>query len=403
MLSAGGEAVDAIIGPLQRNGHSVMVLGDLDVALPQINEQHLVILDARDDATLAMMCRRITDETGSHHPPILAVAKSPSVDVRVQLLEAGADDVVAQPVDEREIEAMAEALMLRAPEPAPSNHETAVALPRPVPSAPGRIVAFFAAKGGSGTTTLAVNTALVLAEMAPGSVAVVDLDMMHGQVSTHLDIYARDSTAQIVHEDRAAQGADAIHDAGKQHSSGLMVFGGPYRPDEGADLTGEQLSSFVQALRPLYGTTIVDVGSSPDMRALYVLARADRVIMPITPDIPSLRLVHAALQVMSDAGGVTDKTLFVLNEIYPRSMITAEQIEEHLGIHISLTVPYEGDNFMRAINEGHPLVSFARRGPAGSALKRLAELTADTKLEETEVVVQPVRRVNRFRSILGRS
>jgi pilus assembly protein CpaE len=55
------------------------------------------------------------------------------------------------------------------------------------------VIVFASAKGGSGTTTLAVNTALLLAEMAPGNVAIADLDMFHGQVSTHLDIYGRGS------------------------------------------------------------------------------------------------------------------------------------------------------------------------------------------------------------------
>ena len=78
---------------------------------------------------------------------------------------------------------------------------------------------------------------------------------------------------------------------------------------------------------------------------------------------------------MSEFGGLTDKTTFVLNEIYPRSMITAAQIEAHLGIKVSATVPYEGDAMARAVNEGHPLVTMARRGtcrilPSSSSQKR---------------------------------
>ena len=231
-----------------------------------------------------------------------------------------------------------------------------MAAPRPTPTAPGRVIAFAAAKGGSGTTSLAVNTALVLAEMAPGSVAIADFDMYHGQVSTLLDIYARTSTAQIARDDRSTQTPDLIHDSGKQHASGLMVFGGPYRPDEAIDISGDQLASLAELMRQTYGTTILDTGSTPDIRALSVFDHADRVVMSITPDIPSLRLVHAALQVMSEAGNMTDKMVFVLNDIYPHSTITAEQIEEHLGIRVTLTVPYDGDSFLRAVNEGQPLV-----------------------------------------------
>ena len=243
---------------------------------------------------------------------------------------------------------------------------------------------------------------MVLSEGAPASVAIADMDMAHGQISTHLDIYARVSTAQLAGEDRAAQTPDTIHESGKQHSSGLMVFGGPYRPDEGAGLHGEQLASLVDVLRATYATTILDVGSTPDMRALFVLGRADHIVVPVAPDIPSLRLIHAWLQVMSEYGHLTEKAIFVLNEIYPRSMITASQIEDHLGIKVKATIPYEGEAFLRAVNEGHPLVTFARRGPAALAIKQLAETITDTKLEE-HVAAQPARKPSRFGSILRRS
>ena len=401
MLTADGRADNAIVEPLQRLGMDVFVTPDLGSALLRLGENQLLILDARDESTLAMLCRRINDETGSRHPPILAVSHSLDVDARVNLLEAGADDVIGLPVDERELGALVEALLLRAPSPpATGDSTTTGAAPRPVPTGPGRVIAFAAAKGGSGTTTLAVNTALILAEMAPGSVAIADMDMYHGQVATHLDLYARNSTAQMAREDRSTQSADAIHDEGKQHASGLMVFGAPYRPDEGLDVTGAQLATLVQQLRGVYGTLIVDAGSTLDMRALSVLTAADHVVMPITPDIPSLRLLHAALQVMSEAGSLTDKTIFVLNEMYPHPTILGEQIEEHLGVRIGLEVPHDGENFMRAVNEGQPLVLLARRSAAAAAIKRLAELTAETRLEDE--VMQPPRR-GRLRSFLGRS
>ena len=401
VLTADGLADNAIVEPLQRAGMNVSVTDDLGSALQHLGEQQLLILDASDESKLAMLCRRINDETGSRHAPILAVAHSHDVEERVHLLEAGADDVIGLPVDERELTALVEALLLRAPASPTTGEGTTISVPpRSLPTGPGRVIAFAAAKGGSGTTTLAVNTALILAEMAPGSVAIADMDMYHGQVATHLDLYARNSTAQMAREDRSTQTPDMIHDEGKQHASGLMVFGAPYRPDEAIDVSGAQLAALVEQLRGVYGTVIVDAGSTLDMRSLSVLAEADHVVMPITPDIPSLRLLHAALQVMSEAGSLTDKTMFVLNQMYPHPTIMADQIEEHLGVRIALEVPYDGENFLRGVNEGQPLVLLARRSAAAGAIKRLAELTAETRLEDE--VMQPARR-GRLRSFLGRS
>src|SRR3954447_22703228 len=84
LLTADGHATEAITEPLQRNGVSVSVTRDLGMALANITEHQLVVLDAADESTLAMLCRRINDETGSRHPPILAVAQSHDVESRVR-------------------------------------------------------------------------------------------------------------------------------------------------------------------------------------------------------------------------------------------------------------------------------------------------------------------------------
>jgi pilus assembly protein CpaE len=400
LLTVDGQAADDVVDLLQRRNLTVSVAHDLNAALQKIGENHLIVLDARDAASLAMLCRRINDEAGSTHPPILAIAHSRDVEARVGLLEAGADDVIARPIDPRELEALVEALLLRAPTTtrSPSGQETAA--PRPM-SAPGRLIVFASAKGGSGTTTLAVNSALILAEMAPGSVAIADFDMYHGQVSTHLDIYARSSTASLAREDPANLTPDVIHESGRQHASGLTVFGGPYRPDDAIDVSAAQLIALTEQLRTTYGTVVVDAGSTLDMRALAVIQTADRVALILTPDIPALRLLHASLQVLSEQGAAADRSVFIVNQIYPKAMIGGEQIEEHLGIKVGFDIPYDGESFVKAVNEGQPLVSMAHRSPAATAIRRLAGHLTDTSVETAEAAPAP-KRGGLFRGLLGR-
>jgi pilus assembly protein CpaE len=333
----------------------------------------------------------------------LAVVPARDVETRVKVLESGADDVLSQPIDERELSAMVDALLLRSAAAVPGGGRAA-ASPAPVAntpqSSPGRVIAFAAAKGGAGTTTLAVNTALLLAEMAPGKVAIADLDTFHGQVSTHLDIYGRGSTATLAREDLATQTPDMISDSGRLHPSGLMVYGGPYRLDDGAGITSEQLALLLTTLRGMYATVIVDSGSTLDGRAMAVLNTADRLALVVTPDIPALRLLHAGLEVLSEMGNAADRTTIVVNDIYPKSSISADQIEEHLTIKVGATIPYDSENFLRAINEGQPIVSLARRSAAAAALKRMADMLSEN--EEGEVASAP-RKKGRLGGFLSRS
>ena len=400
LLSIDGRVANQVVPSLEARGFEVAVTGDPQVALRRLAEHQLVILDAPDEATVAMLCRRINDEAGSAHPPILAVAHSPNVEARVGLLEAGADDVVAQPIDGRELEALVEALLLRAPGGSMAGGEQAQILP-PTPAGPGRVIAFASAKGGSGTTSLAVNTALVLAEMAPGNVAIVDLDMYHGQVATHMDLYGRRSTADLAREDHSSPNPEVFAEAGRRHGGGLLVFGGPYRPDDATGIGPGHLVGLVEQMRGLYGTLVIDAGSTLDDRSFSVLAKADAVALVLTPDIPSLRLLHAFLQVMSESGGATDRSLFVVNHIYPKAMISSEQIEEHLGIKIGLEIPYDGDNFVKAVNEGQPLMTIAHRSPAAATIRKLAAQLTTGSAPDAESA-QPQQRKGLFRGFLGR-
>jgi pilus assembly protein CpaE len=224
--------------------------------------------------------------------------------------------------------------------------------------------------------------------------------MVHGQVSAHLDIYGRSSTAQLAREDLAQAPADVIAEAGKLHPSGLMVFGGPYRADDAEGVNADQLGALLTVLRSLYGTVIVDAGSSIDTRSATIIDRADRVCLVVTPDIPSLRLLRAALELLSDMGGAAERAIFAINEIYPKTPITGDQIEEHVGIKVGAEVPYDSENFLRAVNEGQPLVGLARRSAAATALRRLAELLAETGAEKDEA--KPAKKGRRLGGLLGR-
>jgi Flp pilus assembly CpaE family ATPase len=91
----------------------------------------------------------------------------------------------------------------------------------------------------------------------------------------------------------------------------------------------------------------------------------------------------------------------VVNHIYPKAMINSEQIEEHLGIKIGLEIPYDGDNFVKAVNEGQPLMTIAHRSPAAAAIRKLAaQMTTGSAFDANSA--QPQQRKGLFRGLLGR-
>jgi pilus assembly protein CpaE len=377
LLSTDGAASGELRKALESGGLEVTVADDVEAAAMQLGEHAIVVLAATESRDLADLCRQVVASAASGHPPIVAVSDSSDVESRVQLLEAGADDVLARPIIQRELEAIVDALLLRAPD---STAADAGSLTRPRVerrTAPGKVIVFAAAKGGSGATSLAVNTALALADSSREAVCIADLDMYHGQVTTYLDVRPRSTTVEMAADDLIGQSPETIAEAGGLHSSGLMVFGAPYRSDDAVDVTPDRISGLIEMLRGVYGHVVIDTGSVIDQRTLTAMGKADRLAIVITPDVPALRLLHAGLQLMSESGSAIERAIFVVNNVYPKHSIEPEQIESHLSIKIGLEIPYDGENFLQAANVGKPVLLSAPRSPAAQAIRRLGVMLSD--------------------------
>jgi len=327
--------------------------------------------------------RAAAESAGAARPPLLAIAHSEDIEQRVALLHAGADDVLVEPFDPRELEAMVDALLLRAA-PARQTGEQPPAGPPEPGSRRGQVFVFVAVKGGVGSTTLAVNTALAFAETIKSGVALADFDFHRGQVSTYLDVQSPSMTVDLARDELVLEDPQLLWQSGASHDSGLHVFSAPSRPDLGAAVDHQQAVALLRALRQAFPLVVIDAGSVLEWRSLALMDAADRVVITLTPDIPSLRLLHGALEVLAEGETATDRTLFVLNNTFPRQMVNAEQIQEHLSVKLALEIPYDSELYLTAANEGQPIMAAAPRSVQAAAIRRLAGMLRGEVGEESD-------------------
>ena len=372
LLSVAGQAADRIERLLQARGYDVTGESDPAALAGAARQHRLIILEAADASRVAALTRRVRKQLGDQLP-ILAVAHGPDIEERVALLEAGADDVLVQPFDERELEALVEALLARTAAALPLGEVVAPGAASTRRGGRGQVFAVAASKGGAGSTTLAVNIALVLAMRPDTDVAIADLDLYRGQVAAHLDVRSDLSTAQLALYDAPDQ-AEQLAASGARHANGLTVYAAPHRPDEGSGVLPAQARTLIESLRAQHGLLIVDAGTVMDARAVSLLEMADRAVIAVTPEIPALRSLHGLLEVLADGSVMGDRALFVLNNVFPKPMLSAEQIEENLGIKFALQVPYEQQLYVKAVNEGSPVVLAAWRSAPSVQIRRLAAL-----------------------------
>jgi pilus assembly protein CpaE len=327
--------------------------------------------------------------------PVLVIAPAGDVEARIAFLEAGADDVVTAGLGRHELEARVEALMIRAGRVTPDTGRSEL------PS--GDIVTFFSPKGGVGTTTLAVNAAVMLAGGMPGSgpgarVLLVDLDLQFGQVATHLNLSPRFDIAGLAGDEPALNDQELALSYLTAHSSGVQVLAAPAHPDADFRVTVDQLERALAILRPRFDEVIVDCGSRLDPRTLWMLEQASTHVFVIFPEIAALRAMSQLLGFLAETATLRAKTHFVVNHIFPKELLKTRDIENLLRTKPAAEIPYTEVEMIRAVNEGVPVVTSRPGSPVALALTRMAQAIVGIQND----AAGPSRDQQRRRSIFAR-
>ena len=203
------------------------------------------------------------------------------------------------------------------------------------------IVAFFSAKGGSGVTTLAVNTTAALARTFPRQVLLVDLSAPFGHAALFADLIA---TGSMASSSKAAK-ADfegALRGNIVNHRSGMGVLPGTLRPEEVDLMTGELTGRVLDVVVSWQKMVIVDLGTSLAEASLAVLERAECVVIVVPPEIAAMTDARRSLAVFRDILSVPDSRIeLVLNQRVPHPPLDRAAVESILGRKMSVTVGFD--------------------------------------------------------------
>ena len=341
-------------------------------AIDQASDHQLLVIDLADGPRSAIdVCAQARSTPALSQIPVMCVSPSDDVEERIRFLEAGADDVMARPFDARELEARVEALLLRfqrSRELAPVLAKDGLAVGRA-----RRAVAVYSPKGGVGTTTIATNVAVTMATRRPDRVLLIDLALQFGGVATHLNLHPRQTLAELVRDDAAMREVELLRGYTTRHSSGLHVLAAPAAPEAAESITDAHVGRILTTALDAYDFVIIDAGSMLDERVLTVLEAADTVILPVYAEIAALKAMNALLEYLAETGSVGLKSMLVLNNPFAREILKLRDVEGALGSKVAFELPYDPFLYLKAVNEGVPVViGAARSAPA----ERLARLTS---------------------------
>ena len=371
LIEADAASETQITSVLRGVGYTVNAFSDADAAFAKVGEHQLVIIDVVNaPKTPVDVCREIRSTPSLSAIPVLCVGQSDDVEDRIRFLEAGADDVMAKPFDARELEARVEALLLRFQR---SKDRSAVVSADGLTVARARrTVAVHSPRGGVGTTTIATNVAMVAARQKPDRVVLVDLHLQFGQVATHLNLEVKQSIADVARDDAAMREPELLRTYAARHDSGLHVLAAPTSPELAELVTAEHVDRILTTLLDSYDSVVIDAGSWLDERTMTAFEHAETVIFAVCPEISALKAVHGLLDYLNEAGSVAAKATFVLNNQFGREILKLRDVESALGTKVETELPYDPFLYLKAVNEGVPLVVGAPRSPAAERFTKLA-------------------------------
>ena len=232
----------------------------------------------------------------------------------------------------------------------------------------------FSPKGGVGTTTIATNLALIAAERNPNKTLIIDLDLSFGQVASHLNLQPKQSMLELVRDDAALREPDLFRTYAIHHPSGVHLLAAPPTPGFASLVTAEHVELVITRALETYDVVVVDAGASLDDRMLAIFSRSDTVILPVLPEIPALNAVHLLLDQLAETGAVGGTTMFVLNNAFARELLKRSDVEGALGARITADLPYDPIVYLKAVNEGNPVIRSAPKSLPAQRLRVLADI-----------------------------
>ena len=341
----------------QRRGHQVTIKKDgiEGFAAAEADTPDLIVCDVMMPRMTGYdFCRRARSSLNLKDVPIIIfTARFQPIDKRTAF-EAGATDYLPKTESP-------DALVRRIEELLPQ--------PSAKPAAATGTVAFFSLRGGTGVTSLVVNLALSLAQSQKRPVTVADLALLSGHAALMLGLRPTSNAVQLLASSGGDFSPQLIEAHLVKHDSGVQLLASPHNFGAGVP-PKELVFKLMQGLKSAFALNLLDAPHLLEPSFAASAKLLDRVILLLSPDMPSVQSTVVALQGLLKLGLAEEKILLVMNQITEQAGLPAQTIEKVVKRPITATIPYD-PQMLAAVNSGKPLALTQPQSPFMAAINPL--------------------------------
>ncbi len=241
-----------------------------------------------------------------------------------------------------------------------------------------KVLGFYGVKGGAGTSSVATNVAVTLANKGK-KVLLLDFNLQFGNDSYFLNMEPKDTIVELARDPEGIS-IEKVNTTAEMHSTGLTVLCAPKSPEFAEYVTPEHIQKIIENVRPYFEYILIDLGANFADQTLTAIENCDEIHLITNLDILCLRGTKCAMNVL-DSLRVADKVQLVVNKL-TASLLKVKDFENLIERHAYATITSDRRICTNALNSG---LTFVTDQPRSAVAKDLVKYV-DKIIEEKERV-----------------
>ena len=317
----------------------IKLYDDYEYAVQEIkkeNDSPIIFVDISDNSKNS---NNIVENIKLLTQKIVITSTNYSTDTIIKAMRMGAKEFLPKPILKEDLKRVFAILLQQ------TNENDTVS----------KIITIYSNKGGIGKTTVATNLAYELAKTGQDKVALVDLNLQLGDVSTFLNINSSFDVAYVINNLIEKKEETILKAFEKYQDTDLYVLSDPSYIEQAEALTPQKIEELLKSLKKVFPYIIIDMSSNIDENSLKILDKSDLILFTSIVNIPAIRNAQRCLNLFASRRYPKDKVKIVLNRYMENEEISLDDIESTLGEKIYWKIPNNYFSIMEAINKGIPV------------------------------------------------
>lgn len=245
----------------------------------------------------------------------------------------------------------------------------------------GRSIAFVGARGGSGASSVAHNTAYAMSEKIGANTVIVDYDLPFGTAGLDFNQDPLNGVADALGQPDRLDPV-LLDRMMVRCTDKLSLFAAPATLDNDWEISAEAFEEVTTQIRGTAPFVVLDLPHIWSGWMRRTLIAADEVVVVATPDLASLRNAKNMIDLIRSGRPNDAPPRLVLNQVgVPgRPEISAKDFGAALGVHPSLSIPFDAKLFGAAANNGQMILDMGAKSKAAEAFQLLAQIVSRREL-----------------------